>query len=95
MKADVPETLAYQQRIAKPPRKVGALERVVWKLDRPPSLHPEKVEQIIAALDGGTSKASVCGPSRYRARLLNTLERVGWTGAGAQNSKRTPTKQVA
>lgn len=51
---------------------------------RPPSLDPEKVEQIIAALDGGASKASVCRTFKVpRSTLIDTLDRVGWTGAGA------------
>jgi len=56
------------------------------------------VEQIIAALDGGTSKASVCRTFKVpRSTLLNTLERVGWTGAGAgaQKSKRSFRLRIA
>lgn len=49
---------------------------------RPPSLDAEKVEQVIAALDGGASKASVCRTFKVpRSTLLGTLERVGWTAA--------------
>ena len=65
---------------------------------RPPSLDPEKVEQIIAALEGGASKASVCRTFKVpRSTLLDTLARVGWTGAGAgvPKVKRTAPKKVA
>ena len=47
-------------------------------------IDPEKVEQIIAALEGGASKASVCRTFQVpRSTLIDTLQRVGWTGAGA------------
>ena len=48
---------------------------------RPPSLDAEKLEQVIAALNGGASKASVCRAFKVpRSTLLGTLARVGWTG---------------
>ncbi|WP_234842464.1 recombinase family protein [Sinorhizobium meliloti] len=66
---------------------------------RPPSLDPEKIEQIIAALDSGTSKASVCRTFKVpRSTLIDTLERIGWAGVGTdvQKSRRTiPKKQAA
>jgi DNA invertase Pin-like site-specific DNA recombinase len=47
---------------------------------RPPTLDPEKVEQITAALDAGASKASVCRTFGVaRSTLLDTLQRVGWS----------------
>ena len=47
---------------------------------RPPTIDPEQVEQITAALDGGASKASVCRSFKVaRSTLLDTLGRVGWT----------------
>jgi DNA invertase Pin-like site-specific DNA recombinase len=62
---------------------LAAAKRRGRKGGRPPSLDPEKVEQIIAALDGGASKASVCRTFQVpRSTLLDTLDRVGWTGAG-------------
>jgi len=49
-----------------------------------PAIDPEKVEQIIAALEGGASKASVCRTFQVaRSTLIDTLKRVGWAGAGA------------
>lgn len=63
---------------------------------RPPSLDAEKVEQVIAALDGGASKASVCRTFKVpRSTLLGSLARVGWTGAAAGDkvgraARRTP-----
>ena len=47
---------------------------------RPPTIDPEQIEQIRAALDSGASKASVCRSFKVaRSTLLDTLERVGWT----------------
>jgi len=51
---------------------------------RPRSLNEEQIEQIVAALDGGASKASVCRAFKVpRSTLLNSLDRIGWKGAGA------------
>lgn len=77
---------------------LAAARRRGRKGGRPPSLDPEKVEQIVTALDGGASKASVCRTFKVpRSTLIDTLERVGWTGAGsgAQKPKRTAIKQAA
>ena len=50
---------------------------------RPRSLDEEQIEQIVAALDGGTSKASVCRAFKVpRSTLLNNLDRIGWKGTG-------------
>lgn len=50
---------------------------------RPRSLDEEQIEQIVAALDGGASKASVCRAFKVpRSTLLNNLDRIGWKGAG-------------
>ncbi len=47
---------------------------------RPPALSPEKTEQIITALDGGASQASVCRSFGVpRSTLIDTLRRSGWT----------------
>jgi DNA invertase Pin-like site-specific DNA recombinase len=60
---------------------LAAARRRGRKGGRPPSLDPEKVEQIVAALEGGASKASVCRTFRVpRSTLVDTLARVGWTG---------------
>ena len=49
---------------------------------RPPTIDPEQIEQIRAALDSGASKASVCSSFKVaRSTLLDTLERVGWTAS--------------
>ena len=48
---------------------------------RPPSLGSEQIEQVIAALNGGASKANVCRSFKVaRSTLLDTLARVGWPG---------------
>lgn len=48
---------------------------------RPPALGSEQIEQVVAALDSGASKASVCRSFKVaRSTLLDTLARVGWSG---------------
>ena len=77
---------------------LAAARRRGRKGGRPPTLDPEKTEQIIAALDGGASKASVCRTFKVpRSTLIDTLNRVGWTGpgAGAQKPERPTPKKVA
>ena len=60
---------------------LAAAKRRGRKGGRPPALDPEKVEQIVAALEGGASKASVCRTFQVpRSTLIDTLARVGWTG---------------
>ena len=55
---------------------------------RPPTLDPERVERIVAALDDGASKASVCRSFKVpRSTLIDTLQRVGWNGAGVRVEK--------
>jgi DNA invertase Pin-like site-specific DNA recombinase len=60
---------------------------------RPHAFAQEKVDQIIAALEGGASKAAVCRTfSVARSTLIDTLARVGWTGPSDKKpgpSKRT------
>jgi len=53
---------------------------------RPPAIVGEKLDTIIAALDGGMSKAAVCRNfSVKRTTLIETLARVDW-----QAARRTP-----
>ena len=60
---------------------------------RPPALDHEKVEQITAALEAGASKASVCRSFGVaRSTLIDTLKRVGWSGAGT-NARQVKTKR--
>ncbi|MFK4824526.1 recombinase family protein [Paenochrobactrum sp. BZR 588] len=48
---------------------------------RPLALNQEKIDQIVTALEGGASKASVCRTfSVPRSTLIDTLARVGWSG---------------
>ena len=52
---------------------------------RPRSLDGEQIEQIVADLDGGASKASVCRAFKVpRSTLFNNLDRIGWKGAGVR-----------
>ena len=63
---------------------LAAAKRRGRKGGRPPALDPEQVEQVIAALENGTSKASVCRSFKVaRSTLLDTLARVGWAGPAA------------
>jgi DNA invertase Pin-like site-specific DNA recombinase len=49
---------------------------------RPPVIVGEKLEAIIAALDGGMSKAAVCRNFGVkRSTLIDTLARVGWSAS--------------
>ncbi len=50
---------------------------------RPPTIDAEKIDQILAALEGGASKASVCRSFKVpRSTLIDMLKRTGWAGAG-------------
>ncbi|MGI4959771.1 MAG: recombinase family protein [Janthinobacterium lividum] len=63
---------------------LAAAKRRGRKGGRPQALGPEQIEQVVAALNGGASKASVCRSFKVpRSTLLNTLTRIGWTGLAA------------
>jgi len=63
---------------------LAAARRRGRKGGRPPSIDAERIDQIIAALDGGASKASVCRSFKVpRSTLIDMLKRIGWAGAGA------------
>jgi DNA invertase Pin-like site-specific DNA recombinase len=52
---------------------------------RPPAIDSEKLEQIVAALENGVSKASVCRTFKIpRTTLIDTLRRVGWSAPAAK-----------
>src|SRR4051812_6354590 len=56
---------------------------------RPPAIDPETVDQIVAALDGGSSKPGVCRTFKIaRSTLNDTLERIGWSGAAQQGPEK-------
>jgi DNA invertase Pin-like site-specific DNA recombinase len=55
------------------------------KSGRPPTIDLEKVEQIIRALEGGVSKASIGRSFKVlRSTLLDTLKRASWTRLAAR-----------
>lgn len=48
---------------------------------RPTTVQPEKLEAVMAALNGGASKASICRTFGIaRSTLIDTLKRAGWNG---------------
>lgn len=54
---------------------------------RPQAITGEKLEAIIAALNGGMSKAAVCRNFGVkRTTLIETLARIGWTGSSGTSS---------
>lgn len=62
---------------------LAAAKRRGKRAGRPLALDQEKIDQIIAALESGTSKAAVCRTFNVpRSTLIDTLSRVGWVGAG-------------
>lgn len=55
---------------------------------RPAAITVEKLETIIAALEGGMSKAAVCRNFDVkRTTLIETLTRVGWTDSRGASSR--------
>ncbi len=59
---------------------LAAAKRRGRKGGRPLALCPEQIEQVIAALNSGASKASVCRSFKVaRSTLLDTLTRTGWS----------------
>nr|WP_079212635.1 recombinase family protein [Brucella pituitosa] len=64
---------------------LAAARRRGRKGGRSLAIDSEKMEQILAALNAGTSKASVCRSFNIpRSTLIDTLSRVGWNGAITQ-----------
>lgn len=62
---------------------------------RPHALDQEKLDQIIAALESGASKAAVCRTfSVARSTLIDTLARIGWTGPSDKKSVTTKQTRV-
>jgi DNA invertase Pin-like site-specific DNA recombinase len=54
---------------------------------RPQAITGEKLDAIIAALNGGMSKAAVCRNFGVkRTTLIETLARIGWTGSSGTSS---------
>ena len=68
---------------------LAAARRRGRKGGRPPSVDAEKIDQILAALEGGASKASVCRTFKIpRSTLIDTLKRTGWSGLGKNDDPR-------
>ena len=64
---------------------LAAAKRRGRKGGRPHALNPEQLEQVVTALDRGTSKASVCRTFKVaRSTLLDTLTRIAWSNARIQ-----------
>ncbi len=55
---------------------------------RPPAIIGEKLEAVIAALDSGMTKATVCRNFGVkRTTLIETLARVGWPSTGKMSQR--------
>ncbi|MCC4622665.1 recombinase family protein [Xanthomonas cassavae CFBP 4642] len=55
---------------------------------RPQAITSEKLDAIVAALNGGMSKAAVCRNFGVkRTTLIETLARIGWTGSRGASSR--------
>jgi DNA invertase Pin-like site-specific DNA recombinase len=55
---------------------------------RPPVIAGEKLEAILAALDGSMSKAAVCRNFGVkRSTLIDTLARIGWSGSSQSGTE--------
>jgi DNA invertase Pin-like site-specific DNA recombinase len=68
---------------------LAAAQRRGRRGGRPPAITGEKLDAILAALDGGMSKAAVCRNfSVKRTTLIETLARVGWPGELAKQPHR-------
>ncbi len=75
---------------------LAAARRRGRKGGRPPTIDAEKIEQILAALEAGSSKASVCRSFNVpRSTLIDTLRRTGWTGPGKEDQPATPVRKKA
>ena len=65
------------------------------KGERPSAIGPQQVKQIVSALDGGASKASMCRSKVPRSTLLDTLARAGWTGPAGEALPETAPRKSA
>lgn len=66
---------------------LAAAKRRGRKGGRRPTVDPERLEGIVAALEAGASKASVCRSFKVpRSTLLDTLARAGWPGPSSKGS---------
>jgi len=60
---------------------ISAAKRRGRHSGRPRALDAEKLESVLTALNGGTSKAAVCRTFGIpRSTLIDSLARAGWTG---------------
>ncbi|WP_157017105.1 recombinase family protein [Mesorhizobium xinjiangense] len=91
--------LAQYERSLTRERVVAALaaaKRRGRRGGRPPALDQDKIDQIIAALEWGASKAAVCRTfSVARSTLIDTLARVGWTGLAGKTAATAKRGRVA
>jgi DNA invertase Pin-like site-specific DNA recombinase len=73
---------------------LAAAQRRGRRGGRPPVIDAEKLTAIVAALDGGSTKAAVCRTFGIkRSTLIDSLSRIGWSaGVNAPGESRdTPT----
>ena len=91
--------LAQYQRALTRERVIAGLaaaERRGKHVGRSPALDQQKIDQIIAALEAGASKAAVCRTfSLARSSLINTLARAGWSGPTEKKAESSGKARVA
>lgn len=75
---------------------LAAAKRRGKRSGRPLALNQEKIDQIVSALKSGTSKAAVCRTFDVpRSTLIDTLARIGWSGAGRVKPTDAPRRGAA
>jgi DNA invertase Pin-like site-specific DNA recombinase len=83
--------LAQYERVLTRERVIAGLAAAKGRgkrAGRPPVLDPEKIDQIIAVLEAGASKAEVCRTfSVARSTLIDTLARAGWSGPAERKAE--------
>ena len=82
----------YERALTQERVKAGlaAAKRRGRRGGRPPEINHEKLEAIIAALNGGATKSAVCRTfGTKRTTLIETLARAGWSGPGTAVTRKS------
>jgi DNA invertase Pin-like site-specific DNA recombinase len=81
----------YERALTQERVKAGlaAAKRRGRRGGRPPEINNEKLEAIIAALNGGATKSAVCRTfGTKRTTLIETLARAGWSGPSTAGTRK-------